>query len=356
MINQLLESSHKRVPWQIMLTILKRCDLPSGHGWKNTKEKLTNLSNTDFSVNTPKFNKLKDLYCDYLLTGSKSVKLFKVDNERISKIIDLFSYYKIEDNIFHETYPFILEDESLLNVDSHPKLVDIKDSKSSLVIVFCTKRSFTERGEIDINQLDSPEAKQELMLYDEIYGVRKYDRQFLDAIVLWKNRGLLEIRIDIGNGMSVDERKRAFIQIEKNFKSFVESNIGINDLLNEKVNLFPLISRLYQSSEGKVGELAFTTEEGSTKREKMRRGSMDLRAETYHTAGMKAVVNQITPFRLAIIWQFPDLNTQPELFLPATVQSLSSITQELHEVIIRKCGGLEDYNFVFEKIITFLER
>jgi hypothetical protein len=357
-INQLLESSHKRVPWQIMQVLLKTCELPSGNGWKGTIEKLTSLINGEHldSSLVAGFNKLKELYIDYLLTGEKAVKLFSIESSVINTLVSFFHSYTFKENLFSKAYPFDLDESNLSKVDYLPKIVEIRNSESKLVVVFCTKRVYTERNEIDLNQF-SQDVKKELDYYDEIIGIKKYERQFFDVIVVRKDKGLLEIRIDMANGISSKERQTAFFEIEKSFQDLLKDNLGTSDIFENKINFFPLIDRLYHSEEGKVGEIAFTTDEGSEKRERMRRGSIDLRNETYHKAGREAV-EHINLFKLAILWSFPishRIQPHPELYLPGTSRSLSNVVQELDEALVKKCTGSNDYEFVFEKIITYLE-
>jgi hypothetical protein len=354
-VSQLLESSRKRVPWPTMRAIFKMCELPCGRGWEDTIKKLTEESNKNSNL-VNNFNTLRKYYSDHLLTGEKALKIFAIDREKIDKAIERIKNYEVPIDVFHETYPFPLPDEKLAEIDSLPKLVEVGNSESQLSIIFCTKRFFTERTEINTEDL-SNEAKSSLGMYDELVGIRKYDRQFFDAIILWKDRNLVEIRIDTSQGrMPSKERIRAFSEIIDRFNSLVKEETGINEMLKANINFFPLIDRLYESNEGKVGELAFTTDEGSIKSEKMRREKVDLRNELYHKAGRQAV-DHITAYRLAILWRFQlsdDVETQPELLLPGQSRSLSHSIQNLDEVIITKCSGLQDYNFVFEKIIKYL--
>jgi hypothetical protein len=355
LVAQLLDSSRKRVPWSTMRAIFKMCDLPVGRGWEDTIKKLTdeNKFKDEFA---DAFDKLKEYYCNHLLVGEKAVKLFQVDRNRINSLLTSLVSHEVERTVFHETYPFPLADDRISEIDSSPKLVEIRDSDTSLAIVFCTKRFFTERTEIDPGDL-SIETKKDLGDYDELIGIKRYTRQFFDTVILWKNKELIEVRIDITSGMPSQERSQAFIQTIKQFNDLARRNLGIETALKENINFFPLIDRLYESDEGKVGELAFTTDEGSIKFEKMRRGEVDLRDETYHRAGRQAV-DHITPYRLAILWKFSiseELETQPELLLPGQARVLSNSTQNLSEVIVRKCSGSEDYNFVFDKIITYLQ-
>jgi hypothetical protein len=349
-VNLLLDSLRNRVPWPTMRAILKMCDLPMGRGWDDTIQRLIAKSEGENGVED-NFNKLQELYSNHLLVGEKAIKLFCVERQKINRLIASFQSRRVEETVFHETFPFPLPEERLKEIEnSPPKLVEIKDFNDNLALIFCTKRFFTERVEINPEELRG-EAKKDLGDYDELIGIKRYTRQFFDVIVLWKEKELVEIRVDIAQGMPPPERSRAFIETTNSFNSFGREILGIQTLLEKPINLFPLIDSLYESNEGKVGELAFTTDEGSTKVEKMRRGDVDLRAETYHKAGKRAV-DHITPYRLAILWKFPiseKIETQPELFLPGQVRTLSS-EQQLDEAIVRKCSSLIDYYFVFEKI------
>ncbi len=354
-VTQLLESCRKRVPFTVMKAILKLCDLSGGNGWEDTIKKLAPEGKFDDQL-VNNFYKLKDHYKEHLLIGEKALKLFQVNRGKIDEIITSLNGYEIKKNIFHETYPLLLPEEKLKTVKSLTEPVEIIDSDNYLSVVFCSKRLFSEKTEIDPKILHD-EAKKHLSSYDEIFGIRKYERQSFDVIVLWKTRNIIEVRIDIVQGIPYQEREQAFITIIDRFNQLVTSRSGVK-ILNTNINLFPLIHRLYDSQEGKVGELAFTTDEGSIKLEKMRRGKVDLRDEMYHKAGRQAVPH-ITPHKLAILWEFPimvDLKTNPELLLPGQSHTLSSLNPILNEVIVTKCSCLKDYSFVFEKIISYLYR
>ncbi|WP_143854085.1 hypothetical protein [Nostoc sp. 'Peltigera membranacea cyanobiont' 210A] len=343
------------VPWPTMKTMLNICELSIGMGRDKTIERLLdeNKKGNKFDDN---FEKLKNLYYDYLLVGNKAIKIFNSERKIIDELITSFQSHQIEETVFQETYPFSLPEEKLKETDLFPKLVDIKDTNENLSLVFCTRHSFTERIEINPEEL-SIEAKDYFNDYDEIIGIKRYIRQFFNVVVLWKKKILIEVRIDIANGVSSQERNTAFFETVGQFNNLAREKLGIETTLNECINFFPLIDNLYKSSgEGKVGEIAFNTDEGSTKSERMRRGAVDLRDEIYHKAGREAV-DHITPYRLAILWNFKIseyIETQIELFLPGKSRALSSTEQRLEEVIIKKCSVLEEYNFILDKINMYL--
>jgi hypothetical protein len=354
-VDLLLDSFRKRVPWPTMRAILKMCNLPVARGWEDTITKLMAKSQGENDLEN-NFARLRELYCDYLLIGEKAIKLFSVERQIFNKLITLLKSQQLETTVFNQTFPFPLSEEELEKINnSIPKLVEIKDFNDNLVLIFCTKRFFTERTEINIEDL-TPEARRDLNNYDEVFGVRRYNRQFFDIVVLWKKIDLLEIRIDIAHGMSLQERNKAFREIIRTFNRLQTESLGAETLLQESINFFPLIDKLYKSYEGRVCELGFTTDEGSTKFEKMRRNSVDLRTEKYHKAG-KLAVNHITPYHLAIVWKFSileEIETHPELLLPGHTRDLSDKEQYLDEILIKKCSCLEDYNFIFEKINIYL--
>lgn len=352
---QILEAFCQRISWSTMRVILKICDLPVGRGWEQTIKKLTDEQSVQNDINQ-KIEQLKKCYENHLLVNDKALKIYQIERKRIDKLIAAFKKHKPADTAFHQTYPFPLSDDNLKEIDFSQKLVEIRDTKDSLAVIFCTKRLFTERSQIDTEKLNE-DTRKDLADYDKIIGVKEHYRQFFDVVVLSKKRNTIEVRVDITGSLSLEDKSKAFFQTIQQFNTLSENIARIKTPLQQSINFFTLIDNLYESDEGKVVELAFITDEGSTKSEKMRKGSVDLRNETYHHAGKQAV-DHITSYRLAISWNFKILsgiNSQPELLLPGRAQILSNQTQYLDEVCILNCSSLNDYEFVVEKIFTYLE-
>ena len=352
---QILEAFSQRISWSTMRVILKICDLPVRRGWEQTIQKLTDEESVRDDI-SDKIEQLKKCYDNHLLVNDKALKIYQLERKNIDKLIAALKKYKPENTAFHQTYPFPLSDDNLKEVDFSQKLVEIRDTKDSLVAIFCTKRLFIERSQIDTEELNE-DTRKDLAGYDKIIGVKEHYRQFFDVVVLSKQRNNIEVRVDITGSLSSEDKSKAFFQTIQQFNNLSENIAIIKTPLQESINFFPLIDNLYESDEGKVVELAFITDEGSTKSEKMRKGSLDLRTETYHYAGKQAV-DHITSYRLAISWNIKicqRINSQPELLLPGRAQILSNQTQYLDEVCILNCSSLDDYEFVVEKIFDYLE-
>ncbi len=348
---QILEAFSQRISWSTMKVILKICDLPVGRGWEQTIQKLTDKDDIK-----DKIEQLKHCYENHLLVSEKALKIYQLERKKIDKLIAAFKKHKPAATLFDQTYPFPLSNEKLKEIDFSPKIVEIRDTEDNLAVIFCTKRLFTERSQINTEQLNE-DTRKDLIEYDKIIGIKEHYRQFFDIVVLSKKRNTIEVRVDITGGLSVEDKSKAFFQTINQFNTLSEKKAGIKTPLQESINFFSLIDSLYESDEGKVVELAFITDEGSTKSEKMRKGSVDLRNETYHHAGKQAV-GHITSYRLAISWNIQihqGINSQPELLLPGRAQILSSQIQYLDEVCILNCSSLDDYKFVVENIFTYLQ-
>ena len=201
------------------------------------------------------------------------------------------------------------------------------------------------------------EIKDKIKQYDEIVGIKKEEKQFFDIVVLWKNKNVLEVRVDIPESLPSLHISQAFFDTISSFNILCKD---VKFTLDEKssINLFPLINKFYKSENGRICELGFSTNEGSIKHEKMRfRNRGNLRFEKYHSAGVKAVPD-INLYLIALVWDVKidkEIVNNPELMLPGNSRLLSTSTQFLGEVHIRKCCGIHDYNFIINQLFTRLK-
>lgn len=358
-IAQILEGFRQRSSWTDIRYVLQVCDLSAGRGWDNTIKKLTAEKELEENEKfDSKVKLLQEHYKDFLLVNNKAVELYFLERDSLDKLIDLLTFHQFEQNLFHKAYPFPLSEEGLEDVDSTQKLVEIVNTDDSLIIVFCSKRFFVERSEIDPSELEESTRK-ELIYYDKIIGIRENHRQFFDVVILSKHENTIEVRVDIttcppSKCLTSKEVDKAFYETIQSFNALLKLKAS----LDKNANVFPLIDRLYESSEGQVTELGFVTDGGSIKHEKMRKKSTCLRIEPYHDAGKKAV-HHITPYRLSVSWDSRisvNLNKAPELSLPGNVKELSRMPPYLGNFYIKNCICSKDYNFVFDKILSYLRK
>lgn len=358
LLKSLLTTLRNRVPFSTMSAILKLSEFPVSQGADKTVERIIKEVGEGKEDYTDAIKKLNQQYQDHLLVSEKAVRFYPVDKERTAKLAKLITKNEIENSDFLALYPISLSEEQLSETTYKISLVDLVESEQSLSLVYCSSRFIQERVKIDTSELNS-EVEKELSSYDEVYGIKKYFYQFFNVVVLWKNKPFVEVRIDLTRDMPWQDRRKYALEVVGEFNKLTDKVLGVKSFLRDPVNFFPLIKKLYDAKdEGKVGELAFTTDEGSIKNEKMRVGMVDLRDETYHKAG-RAAVEDICPYRIAVLWESPisetlGIKNNLELFLQGTCRSLSSENQILEDVIIKKCSFLEEYKFVFDKINQYL--
>lgn len=341
-----------------MRAILYVCEIPSFRGWNDTALKIRKQIEEEEKDYNKELEKLENLYLEHLLIGEKAVKVFRIGSSKIRQLADSLLNYSIPPNVYNEAYPFPLDKEELEDASPAMRLVEIRQVGGNLAIVFCTKRSISQRvklghGEVDDSLLDE---------YDEIVAKKDRAKQFFDVVFLRLDQGLAEVRIDIDDGMSSEDRNISFENIENTFNGICEKELGVSgQALSRVVNIFPVIDILYKSREGTITDIYFKTNEGSTKRERMKRGGKDLREEIYHKAGtekLKEVGGGMDIYRMSLRWKFPvseDISTHPNFMLPGKIAALSQLSPTLNEFILSGCGSINDYNSVFDKIFIHLD-
>lgn len=350
---KLIAGLRHRVPWAVMQAVLKHHNLKKSNGWEGT---LPKLEETFEAKNSQEqqifFELLLNIYHEHLIAGEKSVRLFQETQSKIQEIINLFKSYNIPDSLFKENYPYLLESNELQNIEEGVYLANIIDLEGKLLLFFCSKRHSSERVEISLNDVQF-----KLGEFSEIFGIKEYDKQCFDIVILDPLMNRVEIRLDTGSNVSTDERRAGFFQIQQQFQKLTTELMDVEYTLEKPINLFPAIDKLYRSKEGRICELAFTTETGSIKHEKMRRRHECLRKEPYHLGGSAAVDGNIATYKIAATWEYiieATLITQPELLLPGYSRMLSQPNITLDNAIISNCAGFADYNFVTEKLNSFL--
>ena len=121
-ISQLLNNFRNRVSWSTMKALLKMCNLPISCGWESTIHNLEKITKENQDKFLERQNKLYEYYCNSLLVSEKSVKFFNFHRSTIDQILTRLPEQKIEENVFHETYPFSLNEEKLKDIDSLPDI------------------------------------------------------------------------------------------------------------------------------------------------------------------------------------------------------------------------------------------
>jgi len=358
-IIKVLENARARkTPWTMMEAFLKECDLYLTFGWDASIFRLKKILDEEYDLEyiekaTEKVETLITLYKGYLLVSDKSVFIQNMTQESLSKLIEKIKEIEIERSDFHETYPFSLPEHSLKRASLTPKPIEINLQQDGMSIVFCSKKEAIEREEIKVNDFGE-DPPNRLLNYDKIWGSKTITEQFYDVVFLNHKHNLIEVRLDAHRQCKDEDKADSLQRIVQSFEEFIKPLIDSEKVLKSYINLFPLVSRLYEASEeGKVVELHFLTDEGLSEKAKMRTGGCDLRQETFHQAGRQAV-HHINPYHITIEWERE--KTCPRLTLHGKRYHLNNLQLTLENIVFENCFYIDDYSFALGQISKYFNR
>ena len=346
-LKSLAKGMSLRMPWSIGQPLLEETGAPRGRGWAKTAEKIG-----DWKGGGPiEIEALGEALRQHTLAGEKSVALYATGAASRGEMIAKASGLHVPKSAAAEIYPCLLDEDALATEAPEIKLVSVEVSEAEVALVFSSIRFTTIRETITADQITENEEGI-LEQYDEVYGVKHVRTQAIDVIVIPQFSPYVELRVDHPLGMNAAQAAFALQQLEATASSILNVNVS------GAINLFSLIQRMYDNEdEGFVVELAFGTTTASLKHEKMRRAGLDLRKEIYHKGGKAALSSPIEPHKVSIVWQRSEgdyVNSKPELTLSCDARLANSENSIVVQAAVRKCRNEEDYNFVRDRLLTYL--
>ncbi|MGX9988826.1 hypothetical protein ACS4RR_006270 [Rhizobium sp. Z1P35] len=343
----ILKSLRDRTPWPVARRILQQIGVERSKGWDLTLER------ADKAIG--RFESKEDDILEALrlhaISGEKLASFYEVGAETMATIRERAAEIVPPSNPFSESYPVTLSETALKGMPAGLVLAAVERTETGTGLVFASARVVTVREPISLSSLGN-EIASELDDYEEIIGVKTVSFQAFDVVWIPDKGSTMDVRVDFPEGTLGEV---ALAARKLSVEAF-ESAIGV--ALPEPTNVFALIDRMYgDGSEGIVVELGFGTTTASIKREKMRRKKLDLRNETYHKGGKAALGTPIEPFKVSIIWRRPvgpKLFSEPELSLNSNSRAAGSADPVLDRVVIRKCMGNDDFDYVRSRIAHHL--
>lgn len=343
-IVEIVDSLKRRTPWQVGQKILAEHNLPRGRGWDNTLGKISPLA-ADFDDQT---DDLSLALKEHILCGEKVSSFYQLTDDETSALRAASAALQVDSNPFSDCFPLMLPEDQLGDAPRTPVLTAIEATGDGVALVYSSVRTVTIREPISLD--DIPEEAQEAFDdFDEIIGIKTEHFQAYDLLWIPHAGNRVEIRSDYPNGTPIELALAARRRLE-----VIGNTLTQQPTLHSPINLFPLINQMYgDKNEGKVVELGFGTTTASLKHEKMRRRKQDLRNEEYHKGGKAALNTPIEPFKVSILWE-RKVNGQnfstPELNIFSSALAAGNPDPAIDRVIIRRCHGLADYEFVLSRI------
>lgn len=340
-ISDIARTMRTRMPWPVGRKILVENGFSRGQGWEQTVEKLRSAKHTNV-------DDLEMALREHTLCGEKLTGFYRVDSGSIERAREAVLAAKIDATPFSLAYPASLSEDELAVQPNRFVLTAVEANDDGIAAVFSSVRVVTVREEIEPE--DVPNSASGIFDdYEQIIGLKTVRFQAFDVVSLPHKGTLADVRVDFPPGTHQDVALAAHARTLDAFHEIVGEN-----LLEAPVNLFPLIDHIYNDpKEGIVVELGFGTTTASLKHEKMRRKLLDLREEQYHKGGKAALKSPIEPFRLSVTWKRSigeGLFSTPELSVNSNSRAAGVEHPTIDNVIIRKCIGQDDYEFVRSRI------
>jgi hypothetical protein len=269
----------------------------------------------------------------------------------------LLSYMKREavdqNTIYSKRYPLPLENDDLVSAPLDALCVGMWDEDDDVTsFVFCSKQYIIERELLPAESLND-QIIHDYGLFDEVYGLRKRAIQLYDVVAFSSANQTIEIRMDgVTQQKPADIEKRLRV-VEAKINSLTNL-LGLEEVLVSPVNFFPCIKKLYDSADGRIGELGHSTESAAVHLGKTRGKKEDFRSDKYHAGGVDSIV-ELNAHKLTKRWDSPLRHGIVELEIPGTLSILSSLTPTIDIVHVLSCASQEDYNFVMAKLFESLE-
>lgn len=352
--SQILQGFRDRTKWPVMNQILKKAGLHPSRGWENSIERFQDWEESSPEIAADASEKLINYFRDYIRFGQKSVRLYKVDPNIVLELKTALDSLDISESIFSSCYPLPLAENELEQCSEVPVYVDKVDAEKGTDYIFSSCRRFQERRVFDQDILND-QAMLGLGEVGDVVVFHTRKTQLYDVVCLRPDEGIIELRVDIALGMSVQDRGPAFRLLLRHLVTMTGECVDSQTISSRAVNFYPLLSQLYDEDGGTICSIGFATGSSYKHYESGRQGNRDVRADIFHSTG--AAVDTVNPFALSKNWSrnHSTYVTHPEITLPGNSRIADSSNPVLSEVIITNVFDESDYRFLTEKIEQLIE-
>ncbi|RJT53615.1 hypothetical protein [Rahnella variigena] len=338
----------RNVSFRLVQALLKEYQLTSARGWDLLRDVYVN------SQDKQVLSDWKEIYESQFHYGKRTIFLSKLTNTKLSDKIFNFLSTSVDlteknTNKYLKKFPLPLPENELNKMSLlRPSAVDVEINNDIVSLVFTYPRVFKERDVIDFGTMSTTTIK-DLDQFDEVIGVKNRYVQFFDKIIYDKKNFTFRFEIDNCSTITLEEALKA----EERYRIFIIKGImkKHNDVVAiSRLNLFNKINKLYNDSDGNIVNLGHSTGTGSDKSEKMRKKTNDLRNESFHIAGLKALNGITNNYAISKSWK-GELNTDLVLTIPGTTSLTTSSNPSIDHVIIDGCGTKRDFTMLLSKVI-----
>lgn len=330
---KLFDALEKRTSMRVVRRVLVQNGFPRGQGWDSIKSKMKDKkveANADF-------HGLEKGLGELLIAGDKGVRVFEVDNKNISAIRKLALGLKIDQtNVFAVNFPYLVSDKVLATLPPQPMTPVAKfQGPQGLGVLFSSINVIEVREKLNAAQIGATAAN-----YDEVFGIRRVKSQTFNALIVSKTKDYAYILTDAHHDTTQGTRQGLHSEVRKTVNTLAGAKI-----LNKPLNLLPLIERIYNSPEGLVKRLHYTTTT-ETGNQQWRRGSGNcLRDELAHKAAMTALAGGYKGYAIEVEYPLSEVNgytPRPHIEIIGLYRMTYELDPCVEDATISGCATVEE--------------
>ena len=339
---RLFEALESRTNLTVARRVLADNDFPRGVGWKQIREKLS-----DAKVEAAAdFDGLRDGLRGLITSNDKTLRIYKIDAADRTKFEKKFEDAKVDKTSeFAKAFPYPITDGVLAALPPQPTEIISKYNGSA-----CRGLILSSVHIVDVREKLTPkQVGANASQYDEVYGIRSIKYQTFDTVLISKKHPYIFILTDTHFNQTIGTT----LALQSSCKKKINSFLG-KKALSKAENIFPSIGNLYNSKEGVVRRLHYTTTTGAGKQEWMRGQGSCLRDELAHKAGMTALSGQYTGYAIDVEWELDEENgyiPKPTLGIHGAYRITYEVTPEITDASVRGCADQSELRFLIEKLM-----
>lgn len=342
---RLFDALEKRSSLNVSRRVLAQNGFPRGIGWAQIRDKLKD-STVEAKAD---YGGLRNGLRSLLTASNKTVRVYKIDKADRATFEKKFADLKIDHTgEFAKAFPYPVPDNVLASMALQPtNVVSKSDMLQARGLLLSSVHIINVREELTAGQIGATASK-----YDEVFGIRTIKFQTFDTVLLSKNNPYIYVLTDSHTNHTVESLRA----LQSSTKDKINKILGKN-ALKKPENLFPTIETIYNSKEGVVRRLHYTTTTGAGKQEWMRGHASCLREELAHKAGMTALSGKYSGYALDVEWELSEVEgylPTPSLGLHGAYRITYDPKPKVTEAIVRGCANQSELQFVLQKLMEHL--
>lgn len=278
----------------------------------------------------------------------------KLDDKQMTRVVNELDkkLASSQKNVYTDSFPDVPSVDSSIS-DDYVVFKRLKDQGGKVAIYLAgRKRRYQRTFDLPVDYVKDGAVGDEVTLI-KASAKGLLSECSVDAFVVHADRGILEYRLSGAALLSIQIKSELFNKMN----IFIRKLAGFNGFTHA-INFFPAISNLYheKDEECSVTKFGFLTHQGVGRQEKSSRDKVDIRGETYHQEGAKAIDHDFQAHGIRKKWARKDVSISNDLKLEiwASSRVFNKPNPTIENVYLLGSYQPDEYAFLIKKALEAL--